>query len=356
MPAGVTKARQLQQIELNAQTQMDQLNEQIAVSQHKLDNEKQIFNLATTRVGLETQLIQLQDAQIDKQDASTTALLQEVQAFSTGTPTNLPTALGMIGLSGDYLNPSTEPGLKPTPPTPTGISWVDQQNELQYQQALAYYNQQAGLSGTATIASTASTIPGGAQGISIATGPGTPTAGLASSSAQLGGILDAMASNITAFPQAMAAVFSSASTIVNVGGTLLQNIAAALGVPGFGSAAVPVTTSSSPVSSLMRVAINKQGAATDSLVTASAQRQTIEENISSLSSTRVQSETQLVQLKLQEIQMDMERIQAWRDLLNAPARPGTNSQTLEDLLQSVYQTRARQGFGSFNGETSNAFT
>jgi hypothetical protein len=356
MPEGVTKARQLQQIELNAQQQMDQLNEQIAVSQHKLDNEKQIFNLATTRVGLETQLVQLQDAQIDKQDASTTALLQEVAAFSSGTPTNLPSALGMIGLGGDYINPGTEPGLKPTPPTPTGISWIDQQNELQYQQALAYYNQQAGLSGTATIASTASTIPGGMQGISLATGPGTPTAGLASSSAQLGGLLDSMASNIQAFPQAIASVFADASTIVNVGGSLLQSIATALGVSSSTPTAAASPQGSTPVSESLRIAVTKTGAATDSLVSAAAQRQTIESNISSLSSTRVLSETQLVQLKMQEIQMDMQRIQAWQTLLNSPAQPGTNSQTLEDLLQSVYQTRARQGFGSFNGETANAFT
>lgn len=370
MPEGVTKAQQLEQIELNSQTQMDNLNQQIAVSQHQLSNEQKIFNLAVTRVGLETQLVQLQDAQLDKQDASTEALLQEVEAFSGATPTNLPTALSMIGLGGTYINPSQEPGLAPVPPVPTGIAAIDQQNELEYQQALAYYEQQQNLSSTATIGSTAGSIPGGAQGVTVA---GTPSSVSTATTQQLGSALDAMASNIAAWPAAMQDMFADPSTTVNVGGPLLEGIAQVFGVTPTGAVTMP-PASGSPISSpimpvsktigtpvpvnfsnpIFETAMAGTTQQTNDLVSSAVQRQTIEENISTLSASRVNNELQLVQMKMAEIQADMTRIQAWSDLLNSPAKPGTQAQTLEDMLQSVYLTRSRQGFGGFNGEVTSA--
>jgi hypothetical protein len=339
MPEGVQKAQELEQIQINSQNQMDQLDQQIAVSNHQLQNEQKIFQLATTRVGLETQLVQLQDAQLDQQDASTAALMQEVAAFSGATPTNLPTALNMIGLGGQYINPSTEPGLMPTPPVPTGIAAIDEQNELQYQQALAYYNQQANLSGSATIGSTTGNIIGGAQGVTPA---GSSDTALTASFQTLGSNLDALASNLTAFPAALqtalTTMFTSPTTILNVGGALLTSIASALG-------AAVTTTSGAAAASI--------GQSSSTLVASTATRQAIEQNISTLSSTRVQNETQLVNLKMQEIAADMERIKAWSTLLNSPTVTGTNSQTLEDMMNSLYQTRSRQGFGGFQGEINN---
>lgn len=330
MPEGVTKARELQQVMLNAQNQQAQLDEQIAVSQHKLQNEQKIFNLATTRVGLETQLVQLQDAQIDKQDASTTALLGEVAAFSQATPTNLPSALGMIGLGSSYVSPGEEPGLMPIPPVPTGIQWIDEQNQLQYQQALAYYNQQAGLSSSSMIGALPLTgVPGGTMGVTVA---GAGSAATTTSATTLGWALDSLASNIA---------------------TLITGLQQIFGISTSGGTAIPTGTGLSATNDLKLAAVGSIQASTDSLVSAAQQRNVIEGNISDLSTTRVQNETQLVTLKMQEISSDMIRLKAWQDFMDTPSSPGTQGQTLEDLLQNVYQTRARQGYGGFNGEIAN---
>ncbi len=88
-------------------------------------------------------------------------------------------------------------------------------------------------------------------------------------------------------------------------------------------------------------------------LSATTQRVTLENQINSLSSTRVAAETQLVSLKMQEIQADMQRVAAHQNLL-ATIRNTTNSgNALEDLMNNLYQTRSRQGFGGFTGEISN---
>lgn len=316
MPEGVTKARELQQLMLSAQNQQAKLDEEIAVSKHKLDNEQKIFNLATTRVGLETQLVQLQNAQTDKADAATRALLQEVLAFSSATPGNLPTALGMLGLGGNYINPSQEPALKPVPPVKTGIYEIDLQNQLQYMQALLYYQQQIALSSGLTLPA----LPPDTGMMGLTPGVGGTTA---SGSSSVG------ASNISLW-----------------------------GSTGLGS----VFGGGTPEKSNVRVAGTYQNdlgmssvkSSTDTLITTAQQRNAIEQNISDLSTARVANETQLVSLKMKEISADMQRIQAWNELLKVQVKTGgARPQTLEDLLQNVYQTRARQGYGGFNGEVSN---
>jgi hypothetical protein len=78
-----------------------------------------------------------------------------------------------------------EPVMKPQPPVKTGVYEIDLQNQLAYQQALEYYNQQVGLSSTATISPIGS-LPGGLQGVTpagmampgseaITAGPGVTT-------------------------------------------------------------------------------------------------------------------------------------------------------------------------------------
>ena len=337
MPEGVTKARQLQQLMLSSQNQMAQMDEEIAVSQHKLNNEQQIFNLATTRVGLETQLVALQDAQIDKQDAGTAALLQEVAAFSGATPTNLPTAMGMMGLGGQYINPTQEPGLAPIPPVPTGIASVDEQNNLAYQQALAYYNQQKSLSSTSTIGALPSS--NGSMGLTLA--GAVPTTG---STQALGSILDQLATGISSLVTLLGGVGSAPATAAPTGGATSDLRAVG---------AMAQASSSTSSTSMVAVAVQSQASQADALVSAATQRQTIEQNISQLSATRVQQETALVTLKMQEINADMQRMQMWQSLIKTGS-VGT-APTMEDLLQNVYTTRGRQGFGGFNGETNNAF-
>lgn len=353
MPEGVTKARELQQLMLKATNQQTQLDQEIAVSKHKLDNESRIFQLATTRVGLETQLVELQNAQTDKADAATQALLREVAAYSQGTPTNLPTALDMIGLGSTYVSPSQEPGLMPQPPVKTGIWEIDLQNQLQYKQALAYYQQQANLSSSAVIPSLGlAGVPGGTMGVTPA---GMGTAATSSSAMALGGILDSMASNITSLVQGLSTVFGI--SLPQAGSTTTTAAKSNVKMAGVSSpssmrlSGTGMVAAAAPISDVVMAGVQSS---TDALVSTTSQRQTIEQNISDLSAARVSNETQLVSLKMKEINADMQRIQAWNDLLKVQVKTsGAQPQTLEDMLQAVYQTRARQGFGGFVGETSN---
>lgn len=143
MPEGVSKAEQIEQVSQNAQIQLDQLNEQISVSDHELQNQQTIFNLATTRIGLENQLVVLQNQQTDLQTKQVEALGNVVSSLSTALPTSMPAALQELGLGAAYVAPTA--GEAPTPPVKTGIQSVDLSNEMAYQQALAYYNAQVNL-------------------------------------------------------------------------------------------------------------------------------------------------------------------------------------------------------------------
>jgi hypothetical protein len=84
-----TAGEQIQQIQVQAQQQLEQMNEEISVAQYKVAAEQQIFGLATTRIGLESQLLILQEAQAGQQISviqATMELLQQMQAgnFSYG--------------------------------------------------------------------------------------------------------------------------------------------------------------------------------------------------------------------------------------------------------------------------------
>lgn len=78
-----TAGQQIQQLTVAFNRQMEQMNEEISATRFKVQAEGQIFNLATTRVGLETQLLLLQNDQtkIDMQRiAGLSALVAQLQA------------------------------------------------------------------------------------------------------------------------------------------------------------------------------------------------------------------------------------------------------------------------------------
>jgi hypothetical protein len=115
----MTKGQEIGQLQYQANMQLQQIDEQIALQQYKVATEQQIFNLATTRIGLETQLLTLQEQQADTQNGQTQALLQVVEQLQagmangtlmagisalgpTGTGTGiLTTLLGELGLGGN---------------------------------------------------------------------------------------------------------------------------------------------------------------------------------------------------------------------------------------------------------------
>lgn len=180
-PAAIQKGIQLQELQQQYTIQQDQMNEQIQVSAYQLKVQQQIFGLATTRIGLETQLVHLQNAQTDYQQSQNIALQDVVGNLQQQLPTSSAAALQEFGLGSAYVAP--EPGEMPIPPVPTGIPQIDQQNQEQYQQALAYYQEQQTLpisyinpQGTAAATSTTGNASqlGGQPGATVPTTTTTP--------------------------------------------------------------------------------------------------------------------------------------------------------------------------------------
>ena len=124
--ASASKAGQLQQMQVQYNQQMDQMNMQIATAQYQYETQQQIYGLATTRVGLETQLLTLQMSQTDQQNASNAALLNIVNvirstpASQLSTTPQLMAALGLpySGPTSAQVGPQLAPGQIGTPGTP----------------------------------------------------------------------------------------------------------------------------------------------------------------------------------------------------------------------------------------------
>jgi len=87
-----TAQSKMEQIALMKQQdaiQLQNLNEQIGAAQFRVDAEKKIFNLATTRVGLEMQLLAMQNQSTTLQMAQVAALQQVVMAMQSGNFQNI---------------------------------------------------------------------------------------------------------------------------------------------------------------------------------------------------------------------------------------------------------------------------
>jgi len=80
----MTKGQQIGELRYQRDMQLQQMNEQIALTQHKVDAETKIFGLAKTRIGLEAQLLEAQEAQADYQVQQIQALAQVVSALQSG--------------------------------------------------------------------------------------------------------------------------------------------------------------------------------------------------------------------------------------------------------------------------------
>jgi hypothetical protein len=80
----MTKGQEIGQLRYQRDMQLEQINEQISLQQYKVATEQQIFGLATTRIGLETQLLEAQEEQANYQILQVQALAQVVTALSSG--------------------------------------------------------------------------------------------------------------------------------------------------------------------------------------------------------------------------------------------------------------------------------
>lgn len=105
--ASASKAAQLQQAQIGYDQQMDQLNMQISVSQYQYETQQKIYGLATTRVGLEMQLLTLQESQTDQQNASNAALLNIVNVIRSTPASQLATTPQLMAALGlPYSGPT----------------------------------------------------------------------------------------------------------------------------------------------------------------------------------------------------------------------------------------------------------
>jgi hypothetical protein len=82
----MTKMQQIQQSRNQMNLQLQQMDQEIAATSYRVDAERQIFNLASTRIGLELQLTEVQNALTDKDILRIKALQQVVQMINSGTP------------------------------------------------------------------------------------------------------------------------------------------------------------------------------------------------------------------------------------------------------------------------------
>ena len=102
------KGQQIEAAQAQYNQQMDQINQEIALTSYKVQSEQQIFALAADRIGLETELLGLQEQQIDKSTAQTQALQQVLLAVQAAVASgNLPSGLnatGGLASGSDLLN------------------------------------------------------------------------------------------------------------------------------------------------------------------------------------------------------------------------------------------------------------
>jgi hypothetical protein len=112
----MSEMEQVANVQDNSEQQMEQLNEQIAVTGYRVQAEQQIFNLASSRIGLETQLVALQNAQTAQSMQQISALQSIIKAVSGGTPvTSLAILMQLLGLPALPSVPGlTTAGLNPT--------------------------------------------------------------------------------------------------------------------------------------------------------------------------------------------------------------------------------------------------
>lgn len=103
MTVAQTKMQQLDAIKRDRDQQLQQMNAQIQVEQFRVNSETTIFHLATTRVGLEAQLVALQEGQITAQTAQLVALKNVVDSLSSGNPQALLQVLQQLGYNTSQL-------------------------------------------------------------------------------------------------------------------------------------------------------------------------------------------------------------------------------------------------------------
>ena len=132
MSGAQTKGGEIEALNQQYSQQQQQMQQEIAVAQYKYQIQQQIFGLASTQVGLEMELVAVQEQQANNTQQSVVVLQQAIEAINEALATgNLPglltgvTSTGTQGLTGILqllgLNPTGIPGV-----TGGGINYLSE--------------------------------------------------------------------------------------------------------------------------------------------------------------------------------------------------------------------------------------
>jgi hypothetical protein len=328
----MTKGQEIGQLRYERDMQLEQINEQISLQQYKVQTETQIFGLATTRIGLETQLLEAQESQAQYQIEQVQALAQVVAALTSGLtggalmqqitslmstgamPTEsgiMYTLLTMLGLAGNVPSTATQGQygitnwLAEVPATDASAAqYMASQDpnfpnmvmEGQYQQAAAdaqQYSQQGEVEGY-----------------------------------DMTGLISWLESMIGTAPGAAAGGDITAPVMVGENG------------PELLMPPVTGTVLSNPIVNALN---GMMGGSTGT----GSQRLQTESILSNLVQQRTGMEMTVISARQSQIQSEMQLLQAYQDTFANIAQDSSPTAGLEDMLQKVWENRGRYGGANF---------
>jgi hypothetical protein len=377
----MTKGQEIGQLRYQRDMQLQQMDEEIAINQAKVDAESKIFGLATTRIGLEQQLLQAQKEQADYQIAQVLALSQVVSALTSGLSSgqimsqlqamyaggSMPTGSGLLLLLAQLLgldvpagdtggqygtqnwltqvpqqwqdaaqyvsqqNPNFykdfEAAAGSSPGSPSRTAAVDDVQPLVAQGKVEGYDMQGFLNWLET-----GNIPVLEKGGPIERtgliygheGEHVLNAPTVEKLKTIGGV-DNVIAMVTGFADSLGSVFKGVGNTATGKSMIISQTATAQPSPAMPSVANDLSST---------MALQAHGA----MLSMAQQRSSIEYNILSAKQAHLSAE--------------MNYLSALNDTLSNIQNTefGAGSTSLEGLFQKVYETRGRQGAGNFRRE------
>jgi hypothetical protein len=336
----MTKGQEIGQLRYQRDMQLEQINEEISLQQYKVASEQQIFGLATTRIGLETQLLEAQEEQANYQILQVQALAQVVTALQSGmssgalsaTITNLMSSGAMPTESGIMYTLLQELGLAGNvPPTAT----QGQYGITNWLSAIP-----------ATDASAASYVAGLDPNFPnmILAGQYASAASDASQYVQQGEIEGFDMTGLVSWLQSQAANPPGAAS----GGDITAPVMVGENGPELLLPPTKGTVLSNPIVSALNTMMGTSAPPTSSSTSDLVQTH---QTLLNITQQRASLEMTVISARQSQIQLEMQYMQSLQDTLSAVNNSNTGSPVLESMLNQVYQTRGRYGSGNFRRET-----
>lgn len=331
-----TKGAELQALNQQYSQQQLQMKQEIAVAAYKYQIQQKIFNLASTQVGLEMEMVAVQDAQANNSLQSVMALQEAMTAINaalaSGTLPSLLTGATSTGFQG-LLGILQLLGLAPPNVPGTGPGGTNYITEIPSQwQGIVQYMNTIDPNFMLDVLQAMMTGPGSNQRKALVSLINNPEFGLATDvkggvyGAELGDFLNWLMTGASLppgspLPPSQPGGYQSGTTYVPQTGMALIHEGEAIipadqnpwsGVGGFDMQSVNATTSGA------------------------------------LSDANLQVEQQIYQLVMARVSAEWQLIQAKMQLLQQEQSGGVAS--FEGGMQKVYETRGRYGSGSVRTE------